>query len=1261
MSTQKERIARALKHDDLPSAEPSNIGRCTRILDNNNESQENFDETDKETLSILERYEKFYFKKEINGDSIQYTQCDSDISQTQGSQIDPKVYRDILHSNTEQDFAHAQSKLRYFDYNKCLKEEDITQVNQNGHHSQKLEILKDIVRDIEATESCRYYHIERESFNETEGNLHHIIEKSSQIAKPIIDELMENCKEVVFKNMVKFASVDLSSVLPKVFTLDDKYTNCITVALKHMLYKHDRTRLLECSHITIPSNLISACKGRKSHYEVYKVLNNYEKDSPTKSIIESFFKSIFQNFDEHIEWMMENKDIKILLLVNRENYLLDGILSNNSIVGGILFSTHDTTAISINAIGIHASYRYNSFGPFLIHLSQIFGGYDIDVKSNGVVTRQFHTYLACRMYLKDFYSSIGFKEVENFEDFKDGARLESIGKHLELHMWIDYTGDDRQIIMEIPTLCYKMRNYISPTNFLVEDCLYNSDLFSPKKARFVVPESWKKCIQKTIEEFQRNIETNSLDLVVVGLEAERNFLPSGIYVDCIENLTLPFIGILFSRCLDVFERRRKQNRHQIIRAAVPSLLDLKLHIFQALDEYKNKDEVWCSLTCTKCEQTCYLKNTSLDPIVTFIMKCIFSIWYQHVFTLIPKDSNSWNKANPHWHICPKRHGHDLEKMKLAVYTDTHNYNKKNDMKPFYGFFKYLETFLELYVKSLKDIRTSAAIYLCRVWCNNIKSKKEQIQNQKQTIQEDYDSSTSNDDSSSGKEVEENAKKKQRVEQNDEQKESKDYTQQNVTGNDNQMDWTDTDSDISSEISLNNFRIDGDIKKRFTKKHLKKIKNEQMKVKVNQYLRIKNELEEEAETNVSGRRGHKLRLKRNRKLLKNLHKDILSYMESTQWLRQAKKDMKIQSKFHSIEYVKVSSRKDLPTASKKYLSAIKKMSKEEKVKMMEIDETKKDISLDDHFVMYYGDNNKSTVVHPNWFTCQIEEVSAERVHKKTIQMCKKNPNVIQKLRKNELNIIKKSMDLDVDYHAIDCIDRIKSTGQDTLVAYMDGSKEESIIKYRGYDRKSRTQYLTDAWLEFNFKHLTDFWKQLKNLKVDETIKVPIGSSNNRNKWENITQNEKGPNMPFVQKNNQECLYYSLASVFHFMGYDGLAKLVMSVHELKNVSNGETNIKKLVEVLGNQKNQKYSLVKVAFIIRRVKCPDSAKIIQESDESVVFHCILENYHSVCFLGNWIFDPIFPNAIKKTEENLRLCAESLVHETTNMALRIVYTYDFS
>ena len=59
---------------------------------------------------------------------------------------------------------------------------------------------------------------------------------------------------------------------------------------------------------------------------------------------------------------------------------------------------------------------------------------------------------------KCFYHSIGFKENENIEQFKKGQKLESIGQHIELDMWIDYKGNDKQIIMEIASLCYKMRN-----------------------------------------------------------------------------------------------------------------------------------------------------------------------------------------------------------------------------------------------------------------------------------------------------------------------------------------------------------------------------------------------------------------------------------------------------------------------------------------------------------------------------------------------------------------------------------------------------------------------------------------------------------------------------------------------------------------------------------------------------------------------------------------------------------------------------------
>ncbi len=71
---------------------------------------------------------------------------------------------------------------------------------------------------------------------------------------------------------------------------------------------------------------------------------------------------------------------------------------------------------------------------------------------------------------------------------------------------------------------------------------------------------------------------------------------------------------------------------------------------------------------------------------------------------------------------------------------------------------------------------------------------------------------------------------------------------------------------------------------------------------------------------------------------------------------------------------------------------------------------------------------------------------------------------------------------------------------------------------------------------------------------------------------------------------------------------------------------------------KKIKKISPQKVNFMIRRIKCPDSTKILQETYDSIVFHCILENNHSVALIGNWIFDPIFPNAMKKNRTKSKI-----------------------
>ena len=144
------------------------------------------------------------------------------------------------------------------------------------------------------------------------------------------------------------------------------------------------------------------------------------------------------------------------------------------------------------------------------------------------------------------------------------------------------------------------------------------------------------------------------------------------------------IGKLFGRALDIYEQKRKDNRNQVIKSSVPSIKNLKLQIIQRHRTRQDQDdEVWCHLTCIKCESYCFEKNTSLDPIVIFLMKCIFSVWYQHVYTYIPDDTNDWNKAFPGWHICEKRNGSDLERLKMATYHDQDLFKRKNSLKPFW--------------------------------------------------------------------------------------------------------------------------------------------------------------------------------------------------------------------------------------------------------------------------------------------------------------------------------------------------------------------------------------------------------------------------------------------------------------------------------------------------------------------------------------------------------------------------------------------------
>ena len=66
------------------------------------------------------------------------------------------------------------------------------------------------------------------------------------------------------------------------------------------------------------------------------------------------------------------------------------------------------------------------------------GAYDIDFWSDGDITRHLKTYIACRGCLKEFYTILGFSQVESTDDFKKGAELESFGTHFGYVDWLHW-------------------------------------------------------------------------------------------------------------------------------------------------------------------------------------------------------------------------------------------------------------------------------------------------------------------------------------------------------------------------------------------------------------------------------------------------------------------------------------------------------------------------------------------------------------------------------------------------------------------------------------------------------------------------------------------------------------------------------------------------------------------------------------------------------------------------------------------------------
>ena len=58
-------------------------------------------------------------------------------------------------------------------------------------------------------------------------------------------------------------------------------------------------------------------------------------------------------------------------------------------------------------------------------------------------------------------------------------------------------------------------------------------------------------------------------------------------------------------------------------------------------------------------------------------------------------------------------------------------------------------------------------------------------------------------------------------------------------------------------------------------------------------------------------------------------------------------------------------------------------------------------------------------------------------------------------------------------------------------------------------------LEDHCIKLNFEKHTDFWNEIQNMKANDIIEVPTGSSDNLNETLIIPENDKGSSIAYHQ--------------------------------------------------------------------------------------------------------------------------------------------------
>ena len=1046
------------------------------------------------------------------------------------------------------------------------------------------------------------------------------IQKSSQTSQVILTDNMIDKLKSINPNAEGFFRVALNDTegSDKTSYRDPSYNNCLMIPLKKVLFKFDRKRIILQANSKY--DIQSTDKKTKklpalilvTVLEIHKKENEHIRDE-----IYKFVTGIFSNKEDKVlTSVLVQEDTRVLILISDKVANEKGKkICQECMIAVIIFGGHQKEGFVIDYLAIESSCRNHSFGPLLINLSQMFSCQIIKKKNFGKQFKRVHTaYLACiKDEIGSFYESIGFHHVKDTAPFLEQNELSLIGKRLKIDTW-ESTEDKKYHLScySIDALCYRWVNRITPGSNLIEDAAYNT--------RNLVIDDTVKIPQDLINIFKSDIEVYNLNILNSAvLQEYMDDLKDVTTIDEVYNKLLPSmynlpIGKLFSypitKYIDDLQSKNPPETYAISQLYLKAMTYFDITLYPPANmgiegSFRHQSPCWFCVECEMCGQRCFVKkDDSQETYPHFMMKLCMSIWMTHVLGYQVDIENEWHSRNQSWNICNKREDDYFHVLKEAEDLDLYHFVEKNNETGYLNFQHCLHIFLDMFLKQYNTIIESLTAYMIDIRIQSHQTNKSNNVN-----------------------LQQNDSPQQKESANDKNQGSNDNPKSAVVGK--KKDITDNEDDIPiSQLRKKKRKSQSSRNDKSKSKSSTKTKRKRQHLVEARFLQKNNTLPQ---------------------IQCNTTTDLDRMEEEKEYDKIVQKDYEIQRKADSIEYIHVKTCKHLYSNSKAYIKELKKMSKKEKIEMSEIedydsDTDRKTINDENHFILHTTDG-LAVVIHENWFEIEQEEwnnTDHRRIDEKTEQKCLKSPNKKFKLSTKEKQKIRNACKVITEHSQIHRIKRLEFDRKNYLY-YETNFKNKLLrtsVKYIGIDMLNNTIPLEDHWIKLNFERHTEFWNEIQNMEANDIIEVPTGSSNNDIENFNIPDEDKGPLIAYHQTVRDQCLIFSLASIFNHLNLN-----YISDHLIKFNNNCLTNrtLCKMGDVLDVMSNKHRSKgeKKIKLKICKVKFLENKNVLKDKYNNKVFHCILENHHAVVLYKQHIFDPIFKYALPRNPHYLKICAE--------------------